>query len=136
MSNIKAIGKFLDQPLLISKLNKQMPKIMIAGAGLLFAKNTYDSFKTNKDKNNAIKETIKNGIILSSVIASSIMAPKIAGKITKRNPIKHAEAIKKINSDLIEDYIQKNKPKENIKTILIKATFWLAICANSSFFSN
>lgn len=121
MSNIKAIGKFLDQPLLISKLNKQMPKIMIAGASLLFAKNTYDSFKTNKDKNNARKETIKNGIILSSVIASSIMAPKIAGKITKRNPIKHVEAIKKINSDLIEDYIQKNKPKENIKTILTKA---------------
>ena len=39
INNIKACAKFVDQPLFISKLNKNMPKIMCAGTGVLLAKN-------------------------------------------------------------------------------------------------
>ena len=33
MNNLKVFGKFLDQPILISKLNKAMPAIMTIGGG-------------------------------------------------------------------------------------------------------
>ena len=120
INNIKAFSKFIDQPLLISKLNKTIPKVMGAGGGILLAKKTYNEFRTN-DKKQATKNTLKTGIILASVIASSILAPKFANKITKRSPIENIEKIKEKNKKLIEDYLKNNSCKSNIKDILEKA---------------
>ena len=80
----------------------------------------YDN-KLNNNKTEAKKEVIKSGIILTSVIASSIYAPKIAGKITKRNPIELVETVKKTNSELIDNFVQQANPKNNIRKILSKA---------------
>ena len=38
INNIKSFGKFLDQPILIARLNKNMPQIMLAGMGLYSTK--------------------------------------------------------------------------------------------------
>ena len=121
MNNIKTLGKFLDQPLLISKLNKKMPQIMTVGGALILSKISYDSFSKNNDKKEAKKDILKKGIVLFSAIASSLLAPKIAGKITKRIPIKPMEDIKKLNSELIDEFISKHNPNKEIQEILNKA---------------
>ena len=100
MNNLKVFGKFLDQPILISKLNKSMPKIMGVGAGILLANSAIDSFKKAEDKNLAKKETIKKGIVLAFSVASALVAPKIASKIVKREPIETFEAIAKNNQKI------------------------------------
>ena len=56
MNNFKIFGKFLDQPVLISKLNKAMPAIMTIGGSALLAHNAFDTFKNTQDKQQAKKE--------------------------------------------------------------------------------
>ena len=53
--NISAIGKALDQPLLISKLKDQTPKIL---CGAAFAYGLYDTMKAPKEerKNRGLKK--------------------------------------------------------------------------------
>ena len=100
MNNLKILGKFLDQPLLISKLNRKMPAILgIASVGFL-SHSAKDTFEKTKDKEKTKKETLKKGIVLAAAITSAFFAPKIAAKITKRAPIETIEAIKQKNQKL------------------------------------
>ena len=122
MNNFKIFGKFLDQPVLISKLNKAMPAIMTIGGSALLAHNAFDTFKNTQDKQQAKKEIFKKGIIMAFSIASALMAPKIASKLIKREGIEPIEKIARKNKELIDDYISKNQIKEDIKPILEKAT--------------
>ena len=119
MNNIKIFGKLLDQPILISKLNKSMPAIMTAGACVLFAKNSIDTFEKAQDKKTVKKEVLKNGITLSCVVLSSIFAPKIASKVTKRNPVDNLDVITKRNEKYIDEFLNKNPNLQ--KGILEKA---------------
>ena len=65
INSIKAFGKFLDQPMLIAKLNKCMPKIVSSGA---IAYLGYDYFsKKDNAKTVTQKRDIKQEWI-SSVI--------------------------------------------------------------------
>ncbi|MBR5304767.1 MAG: hypothetical protein IKU37_08085 [Candidatus Gastranaerophilales bacterium] len=122
MNNFKIFGKFLDQPILISKLNKAMPAIMTIGGSALLARDAFDTFKNTQDKQQAKKEIFKKGIIMAFSIASALAAPKIASKLVKRESIEPIEKIARKNSELINDYISKNQIKEDIKPILEKAT--------------
>lgn len=121
MNNIKTFGKFLDQPILISKLNKKMPIIMGIGACAIYAKNSYDTFKKAEDKNQAKKEIIKKGFVMATSIASALMAPKIASKIIKRNNIESIDLISRKNKEIIDKYLEKNKISEEAKSLLEKA---------------
>lgn len=121
MNNLKVFGKFLDQPILISKLNKAMPAIMTIGAGGIFYKNAKDTFEKSQDKNEAKKEILKKGIIIATSAASALLAPKIASKIIKRNEIETLETIAKNNQKLIENFIEENNISDKIKPILKKA---------------
>lgn len=121
MNNLKIFGKFLDQPILISKLNKAMPAIMTVGAGGIFYKNAKDTFEKSQDKENAKKEILKKGIIIATSAASALLAPKIASKIIKRNEIESLETIAKNNQKLIENFIEENNISDKIKPILKKA---------------
>lgn len=121
MNNIKAFGKFLDQPILISKLNKKMPIIMGIGATAIYAKNSYDTYKKSEDKNQAKKEITKKGLIMATSVASALLAPKIASKIVKRNNIESIDIISRKNTELIDNFLEKNKVNEEIKPILKKA---------------
>ncbi len=81
MNNIKLAAKYLDQPLLTSKISKAMPAAMISGATLY---GVYDSFKNSKGNDNKrTKKLIKNLLVLSGTIASALIATrglKIKGK--------------------------------------------------------
>lgn len=121
MNKIKTFGKFLDQPILISKLNKNMPKIMGVGATILYTKKSFDIFKKSDDKNEAKKQIIKNGIILATSVVSALLAPKIASKIIKRDNIETIDKISQKNKEIIDKYLQKNDVNENVRQILDKA---------------
>jgi len=121
MNNLKVLGKFLDQPILISKLNKAMPAIMTIGGGALLANNAIDTFKNSKDNNQAKKEIFKKGVIMAFSIASALVAPKIASKIVKREGIDSIEKIAKNNQELIKDFLNQNLIDKDIEPILNKA---------------
>ena len=55
MNNLKVFGKFLDQPILISKLDKAMPSIMSLGASALFLNSAIDTFQKTENKKEAKK---------------------------------------------------------------------------------
>ncbi|MBQ8634941.1 hypothetical protein IJ425_02160 [bacterium] len=121
MNNIKIFGKFLDQPLLISKLNKKMPVIMGVASSAILAHSAKDTFEKTKDKEKTKKETLKKGFVLASAVASALVAPKIAAKITKRMPIDSIENIKQKNQKLIDEFTRKNPLKADLKQVLEKA---------------
>ena len=104
INNIKAFGKFLDQPILISKLDKSMPKILGTAGAIFTAHKAYDTFvkNENKDKKKFFKETF----VLATSIASALLAPKIASKILKRPQGETIKAIKNTNGVLIENFLE------------------------------
>ena len=121
INNISTFAKYIDQPILISKLNKQTPKILtIAGVGFI----GYDIFKKqkeNKSDENSKKDTLKKGIIVAASIASAIIAPKIASFLTKRPQTDSIQKIKERNAKIIDEYIKSNMPHNNTIEILNKA---------------
>ena len=85
INNIKSFAKFLDQPILIAHLNRNMPKIMLTGTALYSAKKGYDVYEGDKNST-PTKDYFKNtGILFSSVI-SALFAPKLASKIPSATP--------------------------------------------------
>ncbi len=124
MNNLKVFGKFLDQPILISKLNKAMPLIMTVGASVILANNAIDSFEksqTQEEKQIAKKAIFKKGLIMAFSVASALIAPKIASKLSKREPIETFEKIVNKNKELIDKFLNENKFDVSIGQILQKA---------------
>ena len=108
INNIKSFGKFLDQPILIARLNKNMPQIMLAGTALYSTKKGYDIFEGDKNSTQT-KDYLKNTSILFSSVICALLAPKLASKITQRPPLKTLKTVKEQNSKLVEEFISKNK---------------------------
>ena len=78
---ISTLCKYVDQPMILNKLDQKMPAILI-GAGGSFG--VWDSFRASeKDKANGHKKFLKNAIVISSTIAASLIGTrgmKIGGK--------------------------------------------------------
>ena len=125
INNIKTFGKFLDQPILIAKLNKKMPAIMAIGSGFALSKYTKDNFKKANEEKKDIKlvqkEILKKGIILSSAVVSALCAPKVASFITKRTPLDTVEKVKEKNKELIDTFVKNHKINSGNIKILNKA---------------
>lgn len=112
INNIKSFAKFLDQPMLIARLNKNMPQIMLASTALYSAKKGYDVFdknNTHNDKRGEVKNYFKNTSILFSSVICALLAPKLASKITRRQPLEPLAKIKEQNSKLVEEFIAQNQ---------------------------
>lgn len=129
MAKISAIGKYLDQPLLISKLNKSVPYILSGFAGGYLIN---DVHKTPKEERR--KEGLKTAITLFGTILSAIAAPKIASKLTKRNPFPSTCEVINRNNGLVNNFISEN-PNTKIKGILEKSkNNVLSLCEVSRLF--
>lgn len=116
MPSISALGKYLDQPLLTARITKNVPKILaVAGTGLVIH-NAQDA-----PPNKRFKNIVKDEIILLSTGVSAAYAPKIAAKLTKRNMAKTLTEIKKDNTELITEFLEKTKVGENVEKLLEKA---------------
>ncbi len=126
MNSIKAFGKFLDQPVLISKLDNAMPKLMTAG---VIFKTTHDAFilnknlknKTDEEKTNLKKKFFKNSLTLACAVAGAVNAPKIAGFITKREPIPKLDIVKQQTTRLADEFLSSHKTDKDTADILTKA---------------
>lgn len=100
---IKTLAKYVDQPSIINKLNKQTPKLLI-GSGTAIS--LYDAYKHKEDKH----RLLKNAIISTSIIGATL------GSIKKFNLIEN-EPLQKImqeQSKAIDEYIQKTNLTDNI----------------------
>lgn len=119
--NISAVGKFLDQPVLISKLKNNTPKIL---CGAVFAYGIKDTMQAPKEER--AKRGIKNAIILSGVACTSLISAfglKIGKKQLFNGLVncKNQNEILKNNTFAIDEFLKQNKVPENIENILNKA---------------
>lgn len=95
---IQTLAKYIDQPLLVNKLNRQMPKILV-GTGTAIA--IGDAVKQKQEKN----KLLKNFIITTSIIAGTLLATK-KFKLLDLRPQK--ELIKN-QTDAVVKYIKNTK---------------------------
>lgn len=119
--NISPVGKFLDQPLLISKLKDKTPKIL-AGAALLYG--LHDTFQAPKEERK--KRGIKNAIILSSVVGASLIS-SFGMKAGRKQlfcglvNVKNKNDILKENAKAVDEFLKNNKVAKELETVLNKA---------------
>lgn len=102
---IQTIAKYIDQPLLVNKLNNQIPKLLVASGSAIAV---YDAVK-HKDKEHKF---VKNAIIASSIIGATLFSIKKFKLID----VKPANEIIKEQTKAVRAYIQKTNLQD--KTLL------------------
>ena len=73
--NISALGRCIDQPIILNKLHQKMPALLIgAGAGY----GIYDTIKSTKGDNKKLKrqKAVKNLIIIGTTVAASLVGAR------------------------------------------------------------
>lgn len=119
--NISAIGKALDQPLLISKLRNQTPKIL---CGAAFAYGLCDTIKVPKEERK--KRGIKNAVILGAAVGTSLLSAfglrigskqLFCGLVNVRN----ANEILKWQKSAVDKFLKNNNVPKNTIDVLNKA---------------
>jgi len=119
--NIHAVGKFLDQPILISKLKNQTPKLLASAA---LAYGVYDTMKAPKEERK--NRGIKNAVILTTVVSTSLISAfglktgkkqLFNGLVNVKNP---AEILKD-NQFAVDKFLKNNNVNYKAKTALNKA---------------
>lgn len=126
MNSLSALGKYLDQPLLVAKFSKAVPAMLIGGGSVFAASHIFNSPKKERKK-----ETVKSFAVLTGTIASALIATrgikpfKIGNKLFKgfeglseRIDVKE---VKKKQSELIHNFLSKNKITSDIEKTLTKA---------------
>ena len=121
INNIKAFAKFIDQPILISKFNKSMPKLMCAAGGTFLIGDTYESFSKYGNNRRTQKSALRKAIVVTTTIASAMAAPKIASKIMKRPSLESISSIRKNNADLIDNFLKDSFLDKKTREILNNA---------------
>lgn len=117
MNNIKVLGKFLDQPMLVAKFKKAVPALLTAGT---IAYTIHDA-KKEPDKDKRRKRALQTGITLGVTAASAIAAPHIASKITNRPLGQSINAIKNRNTKVIDTFVKTTNLDEKTLQILEKS---------------
>lgn len=116
MSTISAIGKYLDQPLLTAKINKNVPLALTVGSTAVLIKEIENAPKEKKKK-----VGLRTAIILATTAISAVKAPTIAAFLTGRQNSKTVKEIKSANTQIIDEYLQTHKVGENFEKLLNKA---------------
>ena len=105
---IQTLAKYVDQPLVINKLNNRIPKLLI-GSGSAIA--VYDAYKHRNSKHKKNEHRLlKNGIIAASIIGSTLAAVK-KFKLIEIEP---ASKIIQEQTRAVDEYIQKTNLTDNI----------------------
>lgn len=113
MNNLHVFGKFLDQPLLVSKFQKKVPYILGSSAAAFTG---YQVYKTSPEYKK--EQGIKTGLTLGVTVCSAIAAPYIASAITKRAMTKSVNTLVEENNKLINGYLKKNHVDDSCNNIL------------------
>lgn len=115
MNILKIVGKYLDQPILVSKFEKKVPYLLASGGGLYTA---YCVKRSEPEKKN--ETLLRTGTTMIFTILSALAAPKVINKIFN-NPTKTLRQIKSTNTELIDDFVKNNEIKTKTKSVLNKA---------------
>lgn len=118
MNKLTAIGKFLDQPRLVGKFSKTVPAILIGGAALITA-NQVKKAPTEEKR----KTFIQNASVLTGTIASALIATRGIKRIGLKG-LSESIDLKELareNTKLVDDFLQKTKVSDKVKSILDKA---------------
>ena len=108
---ISTICKYVDQPMILNKLDQKMPLLLI-GAGSAYG--IADSFRKSDEKKH---KNLKNAIVISSTIGASLLGTrglKIGGKkifngLMERVPFTE---LQKVQTEAVEKYLEKTKIKD------------------------
>ena len=127
MNKLLIVGKFLDQPRLVGKFSKAVPKVLVAGGAAFAAHHIHKTPKQEKRK-----ETIKSLSVLTATIGSALVATRGIGKIKINKKVLFKgfnglsekidlnEVIKK-NTKLVDEFLKNNKVSKESERILNKA---------------
>jgi len=107
----KIVGKYLDQPILVSKFEKKVPYLLAGGGGLYTAHCVKHSEPEKKNET-----LLRCGTTMVFTALSALSAPKIVNKIFK-NPTKTLKQIKNSNTELIDNFVKDNKINTKSKEI-------------------
>ncbi len=116
MNNIKAFGKFLDQPLLVSKFQRKIPAIL---ASTSIAYTVSQVKKTEKEHKK--EQALKTGITIGVTAISALAAPYIASKLANRALPLNTDSIISNNKKLVDYFIKNTNPEKEITNILEKS---------------
>lgn len=116
MPQIKSIGKYLDQPILTAKINKNVPTMLAIGGSAVLLKQIKDSPKEQK-----IKNGIQTSLILGATALAAINAPRIASFLTGRKATKSLKQIQEENTEIINKFTRDNQLTEKALNLLEKA---------------
>lgn len=117
MNNIQVLGKFLDQPMLVSKFQRAVPAALAGGAA---AYTLYDASKET-DKEKRKQRALRTGITLGTTVAAALSAPYIASAITKRPLSPSLNAIKSKNKELVDTFTKTVNLDKTTTSILEKS---------------
>lgn len=112
MNSLSVLGKYLDQPKLVSGFKKTVPAILVAG-GLAYA--AHDSYEAPEKERKKI--FLRDFIVLSGTIVSALFAPRIASSLVKRHHHHHHHNL----PEEIEEFIQKTPLTDDTKKYLREA---------------
>ena len=122
MNIASAIGKCIDQPLVVAKCSKAMPAVLCGGAALY----AYKDIKHSPDDKK--KATIKTLAALTGTITAALIATrgfKPLQKVFKNfeglSPKYDIKEIVDENSKIITDFLKKNQVSKKAEDILAKA---------------
>ena len=120
---IQTIAKFVDQPIILNKLQQKMPRVLI-GTGAAFG--LYDTFKPSR-KENRFRQGIKNAIIISSTVTASLVGARglaIGGKKIIKGLMEYTPVDKLLQkqTEAVNHFISNKKPlDDNLLAILNKS---------------
>lgn len=109
---ISTICKYVDQPMILNKLDHKMPALLVGAGG---AYGIVDSFShSKKDKKHAKKRFIQNAIVISSTIGASLLGTrglklgnkKIFNGLMERVPFSE---LQKVQAQAVDKFLQKTK---------------------------
>lgn len=121
---ISSFCKYIDQPIILNKLDKHMPSLLIGAGSLYGIENSLNNKKSHEDRKDKF---IKNSIVISSTIVASLLGTrglkignkKIFSGLMERIPL---ETIQKKQTEAVNKYLKSKNPQDkNILDALERA---------------
>lgn len=117
---VQTLAKFIDQPIILNKLHKHMPSILITSGVGFWA---YDTYKHREEKHRGVK----NFLVVGATIASSLLGTrglKISGKkifsgLMENQPL---EELLQKQTTAVDKYLSKNKIQDHNLLFVLKKT--------------
>lgn len=126
MNNFLIIGKYLDQPILVKKISRAVPTVLLGSAGFITLKHLRQTEKSERKDEFIRNIAVLTGTVISALLATRGLKPikignlKIKGFEGLSEQVSMPELIDK-NMQLVKDFIKNNNVNESMQIKLNKA---------------